>query len=163
MTGVNLVGETHTFKSPPLWGKASLSVVGKECLILHDRYHTAVIVYQNWTSLIHELEQYIDGVSEPRRIQVGPYLHQGKGDDLYLTSQHYPPSCGLDEGLVLRMGEAAVLLTQSSVRLLLQQLTGSLTTPTEDSHMIGSALTGSNEYFPMDGTDDEEPLTDIEI
>lgn len=68
--------------------------------------------------------------------------------------------CG--EGLVLRMGEAAVLLTQSSVRLLLQQLTGSFTTPTEDSQMVGPARS-KKEYFPLDGADDKEPLTAMEI
>jgi hypothetical protein len=128
MTAVNLVGETHTFKSPPLWGKASLNVVGKVCLILHDRYHTAVIVYHNWTSLIIELEEYIARASKPGPIQVGPCL----SGELYLTSQYCPPSCGLDEGLVLRMGAAAVLLTDSNVRLLLRLLKGPPPTVDED-------------------------------
>ena len=132
MTAVNIVGETHVFKSPLLWGKASLSVVGKECLILHDRYHTAVVVNNNWTSLIIELEEYIARASKPSPIQVGPYLGTG---ELYLTCQYCPPSCGLDEGLILSMGTAAVLLTQSNVRLLLGLLKGP--TPTED-----------DDYFP---------------
>lgn len=139
MTAVNVVGETHTFKSPPLWGKASLSVVSRECLILHDRYHTAVVVYDNWTSLIHELEQYLAGQGKTEPIQVGPYLGNG---DLYLTSQHCPLTSDF-EGLILSMGKAAVLLTHSSVLLLLGLLKGPA--PTED-----------DEYFPLDGADSVE-------
>lgn len=133
----NVVGVAHIFKSPPLWGKASLNVVGKECLILHDRYHTAVVVYDNWTSLITELERFIAGRSKTEPVQVGPYLGNG---ELYLTSQQCPVTSDLGEGLILRMGEVAVLLTHGSVRLLL-----GLLHPTED-----------DECFPLDGTDNKE-------
>ena len=125
MTAVNVVGETHTFKSPPLWGKASLSVIGKECLILHDRYHTAIVVYDNWSSLIHELEQYI-----ARRSKTEPVQVLGSSE-LHLTSQYYPRLGELDEGLVLRMGLAAVMLTQSSCTLLLGLLKGPAPTKKE--------------------------------
>ena len=120
MTAVNIVGETRTLKSPPLWGRASLSVVGKECLILHDRYHTAVVVYDNWTSLIVELEGFIAGDSKPEPVQVG--LHDGS--ELYLTSQHSPFTSDLGEGLILSMGKVAVLLTQSNAIVLVELLKG---------------------------------------